>query len=156
MRGPSTLAELAADLGPDGQALLSATTVDELRRLLLAGGRRRTTCVDAVLLLRAHHTCAPGALDTARLLLTDRRWDRLTSRLVGDLVGTDLLSQADLDALALELMADQFLHYRLDDRWAREVLVVALRSDRLAKQRRRTTRAMTSPRTSIRATLGAD
>lgn len=113
--GPTTLAELAADLGPDGQALLSAGSVDELHQLLLAWGSRRTTCVDAVLLLRAHHTGAPDALETARLMLTDRRWDRLTSRLVRGLAGTGLLSDADLDKLAVELLSAEFLDHRLDD-----------------------------------------
>lgn len=123
--GPTTLAELAADLGPDGQALLSAASVDELRRLLLAVGPRRTTCVDAVLLLRAHHSGAPGALDTARLMLTDRRWDRLTGRLVRDLVATGLLGEDDLDALAVELLSGPVLEHRLDARqFSAEVVVL--------------------------------
>lgn len=119
-------AESAADAGPDGEALLSAGSVRELRRLLLGGGPRRTTCVDAVLLLRAHHPTAPGALDTVRLLLTDRRWDRLTVRLVQEIVGTGLLSDDELDALALELLDGEFLHYRLDDRLLGEEVVIVL------------------------------
>ncbi len=59
-RGPHYLAEVAEDLGEDGVALLAAASVDELRRLLLSFGPHRTTCVDAELLLHAHHT-EPGA-----------------------------------------------------------------------------------------------
>jgi len=123
---PVSPAELAAELGPDGEGLLSTGSVGALRVLLLAHGRRRTSCADAVVLLRTHHTGAPGALDTARLLVTDRRWDRLTGRLVRDLVGTGLLSEADLDSLARELLADEFLHYRLDARTFGEEVVILL------------------------------
>jgi hypothetical protein len=122
---PTSLAELAADLGDDGVALLSAESAAELRTLLLGGGGpRRSTCVDAELLLRAHHTTAPGALDTARLLLTDRRWDRLTARLVRNLDGSGLLRDDELDALALELLTGEVLVYRVDDRpWAEAVML---------------------------------
>lgn len=121
-----SLAELTADLGPDGEALLGAASVDELRGALLHGGPRRTTCDEAVLLLRAHHAAAPGALDTARLLLTDRRWDRSTSALVRELVATGLLSDPDLDALARELLADEFLHYRLENQLLEHTMVIVL------------------------------
>ncbi len=57
-RGPHDPAEVAEDLGEDGVALLAAASVDDLRRLLLSFGPRRTTCVDAELLLHAHHTNA--------------------------------------------------------------------------------------------------
>ncbi len=65
-RGTYDLARLADELGEDGVTLLAASSVDELRRLLLCPGPRRTSCVDAELLLRAHHTAGPGALETAR------------------------------------------------------------------------------------------
>jgi len=113
--GPRDLAELAGELGEDGVALLSAGSVGELRCMLLSGGPRRRSCLDAELLLRAHHSAAPGALDTARLLLTDRRWDRLSSKLMHGLVRTDLLTDDDLDALALELLDGDWLAYRVDD-----------------------------------------
>lgn len=113
---PGDLAELAEDLGEDGATLSSAGSVDELRRMLLSAGPRRSSCVDAELLLRAHHGTAPGALDTARLLLTDRRWERLSSKLVHGLVRTGLLTDDDLDALALdELLAGEWLAYRVEN-----------------------------------------
>jgi hypothetical protein len=114
-RAPRNLAELAEDLGDDGVALLSAATVDELRRRLLSTGPRRRSCVDAELLLRTHHQAAPGALDTARLLLTDRRWARLSATLVHGLIRTGLLSDDDLDALARELLDGEWLAYRVDN-----------------------------------------
>jgi len=113
--GPRDLAGLAGELGEDGVALLSAGSVDELRLMLVSGGPRRSSCLDAELLLRAHHGTAPGALDTARLLLTDRRWDRLSSRLLHGLIRTGLLTEDDLDALALELLEGEWLAYRVDD-----------------------------------------
>lgn len=113
--GPRDLAELADDLGEDGVALLSAGSVDELRLVLLSGGPRRRSCLDAELLLRAHHGAAPGALDTARLLLTDRRWERLSSTLVNSLVRTGLLTDDDLDALALEMLQGEWLACRVED-----------------------------------------
>ncbi|MEX2290266.1 MAG: hypothetical protein WD794_08080 [Mycobacteriales bacterium] len=129
--GPRDLAELAGDLGEDGVGLLSAGSVDELRRLLLSAGPRRSSCVDAELLLRTHHGTAPGALDTARLLLTDRRWERLSGKLVHGLVRTGLLTDEDLDALALELLADEWLVYRAEDVFTGGISVELPGPDRL-------------------------
>lgn len=88
--------------------------MNDLRRLLLSPGARRSTCVEAEQLLRVHHTDTPGALDTARLLLTDRRWDRLSGLLVRALVGTGLLGQEGLDVLAVKLVCSETLVYGVD------------------------------------------
>jgi hypothetical protein len=124
--GARDLTELGEDLGEDEVALLSAGSVNELRYRLLSPGPRRSNSADAELLLRTHHTTAPGALDTARLLLTDERWERLSRRLLQGLVATDLLTDDDLDALALELLDGERMAYQVDDLFSGGGIVVEL------------------------------
>lgn len=114
---PPWLAELAEDVREDAVMLLGAESVQELQRLLLlTWGPRRTACDDAELLLRVHHSHdAPGALDTVRLMLTDRRWERLTDQLLRAVLRTAVLDDGALDALALELVDEQRLRHECDE-----------------------------------------
>ncbi len=87
------------DLGATGDdvSLMSAETVDELHVLLLSGMTRRRTTQEPEEAFRRHHPAAPDAVTTARLMLTDRRWDRLAELLVAALVDTGLLPDDRLD-----------------------------------------------------------
>ena len=96
-------------------AVLNAASVDELH-VLLGGGPRRSTTIETEMAFRALHADGEEALTTARLLLTDRRWKRLTSRLVRGLLRAELLTQDEHDLLARELLASARLAVQLDGR----------------------------------------
>lgn len=116
-------------LDADGAALLTAASLDELHVLLLAHGRRlRTTHIAEQAFLR-HHPVAPDAITTARLLLTDRRWDRHTDRLVEALVDSRLLTEAELDALAHDLLDAEHLKVQLHGRLFEGGLVITIKED---------------------------
>lgn len=129
------LAALAADVGADGVAVLSAASVDELHLLLLARGPRRRTTLDAELVFRALHPGGVGALTTARLLLTDSRWDRLTPRLVRGLLRAGLLTEDELDGLAVELLMADRLAVPVDGRLFEGGPVVDLETGRIVPPR---------------------
>ena len=61
-------------------------------------------------LFRRHHADGtPGALTTALLLCTDRRWDRCTARLIAGIADASFLSVDDLNELAARfLWSDRF------------------------------------------------
>lgn len=83
-------------------ALWTASNPEELwRALVLQPGESSTDDWEAVDLLRRHHGDGTlGALRTALLLCTDRRWDRCTHRLIAGIVATSILGKDDLDELA--------------------------------------------------------
>lgn len=98
------------DLDRDGSDSLSdaivihtADTPEELwRALTLPVLRSSGHPFEAVGLFRRHHGQGePGALKTALLLCTCDRWDPYTGRLVAGLVDTAILSEKDLDELAV-------------------------------------------------------
>ncbi len=117
--------------GPDadGAALLEAATLDELHVLLIAYGRRQRTTHEAEQALSRHHPAAPDAITTARLMLTDRRWDRHTDRLLHALTGTGLLAESELDDLARELLTAEHLTVQLDGRLFEGGLVITVEED---------------------------
>lgn len=138
---------LADDLGEDGVAVLNAASVDELHVLLLSGGPRRRMTIDAELAFRALHADNGDALTTARLLLTDRRWERLASRLVRGLLRAELLTQDELDLLARELLASARLAVHLDGRLFEGGPTFELETDRVVRPhpQRRTRRRNIDP-----------
>lgn len=83
-------------------ALWTADNPEELwRALVLQPGESTTDDWAAVDILRRHHgDGTPGALRTALLLCTDRRWERCTHRLIAGIVATSILGKDDRDALA--------------------------------------------------------
>lgn len=86
----------------DLSALWAAGSPEELWRALVMYADRRTTHHwEAVGLFRRHHEDGtPGALGTALLLCTDRRWERCTARLMAGITETDILGEDDLKELA--------------------------------------------------------
>lgn len=85
------------------QLLRSAATAPELwRELLLYDLTGSSTDVRPAerCLLRLHPAGEPGALVTALLLLSARRWRRCTARLLEALLATDVLTGGDRDELA--------------------------------------------------------
>lgn len=102
-----------AEIDPltDLVGLWTATDPEELWRALVVHSDRSTS--DhwlAVRLFRRHHDDGtPGALTTALLLCTDRRWERCTARLIAGIADASLLSEDDLDELAARfLWSDRF------------------------------------------------
>jgi hypothetical protein len=94
---PKPLRALAEWLAPD-----SAEAAEDLWQVLLTsrpGGD--TVPMGAASLLTKHHGQGqPGALVTALLLCTCRRWELCTGALIKDVVDEGLISEEDLDHLA--------------------------------------------------------
>jgi hypothetical protein len=99
------LAELAA---PD-----LAETVEDLWRVLLASRSRGDTVpMGAASLLTKHHGRGePDAVITALLLCTCRRWKHCTGPLIKDVVAEGVLSDDDLDGLALLLLSGDIIQF---------------------------------------------
>ena len=92
----------------DGLAeLRAAASVADLHRLLVARwmSGRSTRHQEAVELFVLHHGEDPaGAVDTAVLLCTERRWNRCTAKLIADICATGILDDDALDTLADRLL----------------------------------------------------
>ena len=90
-------------------ALHSAEDADELRRSLIlfpaAPGNSASAFEPWCLLHAAHKDNPDGAVATALLLLTDRRWRNATGRLIRRIEESDLLSADHLDLLARTFLA---------------------------------------------------
>ena len=64
---------------------------------------------------RVHVTNRAEALRTVSLLRTDRRWQRITGRLVAEIEGTNILDDGGLDSLAEDfVMMDAYLANNVD------------------------------------------
>ena len=86
-----------------------AETVQDLWQVLLTSRPRGDTFPLGVasLLTKHHGEGQPGAVVTALLLCTCRRWERCTGALIKDVVDEGVLSEGDLDRLArLFLLGD--------------------------------------------------
>ncbi len=90
-------------------ALHSADDVGELHRRLLCfahGGGNKADAFEPWCLLRQFHKDAPeGAVVTAMLLLTDRRWCNATGRLIRRIEESRLVPEHQLDLLAQTFLA---------------------------------------------------
>lgn len=110
-----------AEIDPlsDLVALWTAGDPEELwQALVLQPGRSTTDHWSAVGLLRQHHgNGTPGALATALLLCTDRRWDRCTHRLVAGIVDSSILGEDDLDEMAACFLWSDRYHYEYPVGW---------------------------------------
>lgn len=86
----------------DSGALWAARNPEDLWRALVTHpGRRTTHHWEAVQLFRRHHEDGTsGALRTALLLCTDRRWERCTARLIAEIIDALILGEDDLKELA--------------------------------------------------------
>lgn len=103
----------------DMAVLWTPTTPQELWRALVRySGQRDPYHGEAVQLLRRHHGDGTSeALTTARLLCTDRRWDRCTHRLIHAIEETGILSDEELDELAHGFLARKHFTYRYPVSW---------------------------------------
>jgi hypothetical protein len=73
---------------------------------------------------RVHATNRDEALQTASLLCTDRRWRRITGRLVAEIEDTNILDEGDLDSLAEGfLMTMDAYPWRVPPSWLRDKIV---------------------------------
>jgi hypothetical protein len=102
-----------AEIDPltDQVGLWTASDPEELWRALVVHSDRSTTdhWLPVQLFRRHHADGTPGALTTALLLCTDRRWDRCTARLIAGIADASFLSVDDLNELAARfLWSDRF------------------------------------------------
>lgn len=100
----------------DGDPLLNCSSVQELWLALLL----QDTWADmsdvqpaADCLVRHHSAGEPGARRTALLLLTARRWQRHTARLIARLLASGVLSDEQLDELADSALYDDHAVFTL-------------------------------------------
>lgn len=98
-----------------------AETVDELHRALVLcqfSGRGRDASAPYEV-FEKHHVRAPGrSLETAVLLLTDRRWRDAVAALIAQIDEGGLLASADLDVLATTfLAAGRSVYWEIPQRW---------------------------------------
>lgn len=104
----------------DLDALWTAADPEELwRELVVHPGLRSTTHHwEAVELFRRHHEDGtPGALTTALLLCTDRRWDRCTARLIVGIIDTSILGEEDLGELAVAFLWSDGIRFECPMSW---------------------------------------
>jgi len=116
--------EVAAEWTPldDLVALHTAGDADELhRRLLLssdAGGSPGDAFEPWCLLSHFHDDDPDGAIDTAMLLLTDRRWRNATGRLIRRIEDSELVPADHLELLAQTfLAADAQVYWEAPGDW---------------------------------------
>lgn len=103
-------------------ALSTAGTADELhRRLVLMPmvDRNPSDSFEPLCLFRQYHQDNPaGAVTTALLLVTDRRWRRAVGRIIAGVDASGLVRDDDLDLLAEAfLRAGESLYWRVPDEW---------------------------------------
>ena len=127
-------AELAGQ-GPLGDlvALWGANdTADLWRTLILHSGHVERQHWEALALFRRHHRAggAPGALTTAMLLCTDRRWRRCTAGLIDGIGDASILTDCELDELAGRFLWSDDVRLELPASWFGPDLVeIDLKSD---------------------------
>lgn len=86
--------------------------------LLFHSGGPESSCRDAdALFRRLHGDRTEGALLTALLMLTDRRWRRFTAGLIARIVDAGILGEDELDALADALLGSDQVHFCLPANW---------------------------------------
>lgn len=105
--GPAEVSCIPADDEID--PLRSAASPPELWLALLLhdmGGESSDILPAEECLRRLHGSGQPGAVQTALLLITAWRWRRCTARLIGPLVATGVLDDAELDELASRCLED--------------------------------------------------
>jgi hypothetical protein len=103
-------------------ALSTAPTVEEFyRRLVLLppAGNNPADAFEPLCLFRQFHESEPcGAVTTAFLLVTDRRWRDATGRLVRSIAESGCVRVSDLDLLAESfLAAGPYLYWRVPSEW---------------------------------------
>lgn len=72
---------------------------------------------------RVHEVNPDEALRTASLLCTDRRWRRITGRLIAEIVDANILDDRELDVLADHFLMLDALPWRIPSTWLRDKTV---------------------------------
>lgn len=138
----------------DLAALHLATSPEELwRALIVPGGRSSTDAWEAIWLFRGQHgQGAPGAMTTALLLATDGRWDRCTGKLIVGLADASILSEAELDAMAVLFVWADHYPFEYPVSWlGGEWLEVDVEPDPAPGPTRTTRRVQLDPATPVHA-----
>ena len=114
-------------------SLWTAATADALHRVLVLHpyARGSADAFEPIALLTKHHATEPGtSVATASLLLTDRRWRGGVGQLVLGIADSGLLTDEQLDALALAfLAADRYMYWPVPDAWFTAESVALVISD---------------------------
>jgi hypothetical protein len=110
----------------DFAGMYDASTPDELWRWLVLhpNAPPATLTRNAVSAFkRVHATNRDEALQTASLLCTDRRWRRITGRLVAEIEDTNILDDGGLDSLAEDFLMMDAYPWRVPPSWLRDKIV---------------------------------
>jgi hypothetical protein len=110
----------------DFAGMYDASTPDELWRWLVLhpNAPPATLTRNAVSAFkRVHATNRAEALRTASLIFTDRRWQRITGRLVAEMEGTDILDDGGLDSLAEDFVMLDAYPWRVPPSWFTQKIV---------------------------------
>ena len=114
-------------------SLWSAESADDLHRVLVLHPhvRESADAFEPMALLSKHHATEPEtSAETAVLLLTDRRWRGGLSHLVERVADSGMLTDEQLDLLAMAfLAADRCVYWQVPDEWFSEESVVIVVSD---------------------------
>jgi hypothetical protein len=118
-------------------SLWSAERADDLHRVLVLHPhvRESADAFEPMALLNKHHAFEPETSpETAVLLLTDRRWRGGLRQLVDRVADSGLLTNEQLDLLAMAfLAADRYVYWQVPDEWFSEESVVVVVSDDAGK-----------------------
>lgn len=110
----------------DFAGMYDAATADALWRWLVLhpNATAATLTWNAVSAFRrVHATNRDEALQTASLLCTDRRWRRITGRLVAEIEDTNILDDGGLDSLAEDFLMMDAYPWRVPPSWLRDKIV---------------------------------
>jgi len=114
-------------------SLWTAAGADALHRVLVLqpGGRNSADAFEPMGLFTKHHASEPGTSEaTAMLLLTDQRWRGGVGQLVRLIADSGLLTDEQLDGLAIEfLAADRYVYWPVPDAWFTAESVALVVSD---------------------------
>jgi len=102
-------------------SLWTAAGADALHRVLVLqpGGRSNADVFEPMALFTKHHASEPGTSEaTAMLMLTDERWRGGVGQLVRLIADSGLLTDEQLDGLAIQfLAADRYVYWQVPDAW---------------------------------------
>lgn len=114
-------------------SLWSAASADDLHRVLILHPhvRESADAFEPMALLNKHHATEPEtSVETAVLLLTDRRWRCGLRHLVDRIAGSGLLTGEQLDLLAMTFLAvDRCVYWQVPDEWFSEESVIIVVND---------------------------
>jgi hypothetical protein len=111
--------------------LWQAETPEDLHYILImhSAARRSADTAEPLALFKKHHEIDPASsLDTAVLLLTDRRWQKGAGQLVRHIASSEVLDQETLDLLAEMLLADA-VRWEAPAEWFEGGLVISFGED---------------------------